>query len=198
MNFLAHIYLSGNNPKIMVGNFIGDFVKGRNLIEQFEPEIAMGIALHRAIDEYTDHHPVVLESKVRLRPKYRHYSAVIVDVFYDHFLSKYWNNYHADLLPDFASRTYQTIERHWEILPEGVKFMLPHMIKDNWLLNYGQVEGIERALTGMSRRARHESKMGESVVELREHYDAFKKEFELFFPDLVQHSQQFISDTNSL
>jgi len=195
MNFLAHIYLSGDNPRIMVGNFIGDFVKGRNLMEQFEPEIAKGIALHRTIDEFTDGHPVVLESKIRLRPKYRHYAAVIVDVFYDHFLSKYWNNYHTELLTDYSAHVYKTIDNHWEILPDGVKYMLPYMIKDNWLLNYGKLEGIERALTGMSRRARHESKMGESIVELREYYDAFKGEFELFFPELVKHAHEFIIGT---
>ena len=193
MNFLAHIYLSGDQPKIMVGNFIGDFVKGRNLMDQFEPEIALGIALHRAIDEFTDRHPVVLESKIRLRPKYRHYAAVIVDIFYDHFLSKFWNNYHAEPLAAFSAQTYKTIEQHWEILPVDVKKMLPYMIADNWLLNYGNLDGIERALTGMSRRTRHDSKMNESIVELRKYYDAFKAEFELFLPDLKQHSQQFLT-----
>ena len=139
MNFLAHIYLSGTNPKTMVGNFIGDFVKGRNLLDQFEAEIALGIELHRSIDEFTDHHPVVLKSKVRLRPKYRHYAAVIVDVFYDHFLSKYWNNYHTEPLTDFSMGVYKTLRDHWSVLPESVKGMLPYMMKDNWLLNYGTI-----------------------------------------------------------
>src|SRR6188768_77560 len=102
MNFLAHLYLSGNDNKIMVGNFIADFVKGRVALNQFEPAIIRGIELHRAIDEYTDNHPVVTISKNRLRPTYRHYSGVIVDVFYDHFLARNWNTYHSDLLPDFA------------------------------------------------------------------------------------------------
>jgi acyl carrier protein phosphodiesterase len=194
MNFLAHIYLSGDNPNIMVGNFIGDFVKGRNLMQQFEPQIVKGIALHRAIDEFTDHHPIVRESKIRLRPKYRHYAAVIVDVFYDHFLSKYWGAYHPEPLVKFSADTYKTIEKYWEILPEGVKYMLPYMIRGNWLLNYGKMEGIQRALSGMSRRSRHESKMDESVTELNEHYDAFKGEFELFFPELTAYSKRFLLD----
>ena len=90
MNFLAHIYLSGDDPNIQLGNFIGDFVKGRNLVEQFGHEIAKGIELHRAIDEFTDKHPIVKLSKVRLREKYRHYAPVIVDIFYDHYLAKNW------------------------------------------------------------------------------------------------------------
>src|SRR5215216_5596818 len=163
MNFLAHVYLSGENTKLMVGNFIADFVKGRNALEKFSPEIAKGIDLHRAIDEFTDTHPVVAQSKNRLRPKYRHYSGVIVDVFYDHFLARNWNTYHTEPLSDFAARTYRTIESFGPILPAGVKYMLPYMIKGNWLVNYGQTEGIHRALSGMARRTPYHSKMEEAT-----------------------------------
>lgn len=152
MNFLAHLYLSGDDPKIMVGNFIGDFVKGRNALEQFEPRIIKGIELHRAIDEFTDSHPVVAASKTRLRAKYRHYSGVIVDVFYDHFLARNWNLYHAELLPDFADKAYGVIQSFDLILPAEVKYMMPYMVKGNWLMNYSKTEGINRALSGMSRR----------------------------------------------
>lgn len=192
MNFLAHIYLSGTNPKTMVGNFIGDFVKGRNVVEQFEQDIARGIELHRSIDEYTDHHPVVQLSKVRLRPKYRHYAAVIVDIFYDHLLSRFWNNYHDEPIEKFSAGVYKILQQHSNILPAQVKNLLPYMIRDNWLLNYGTFTGIERALIGMSRRATHNSMMDESIHDLREHYDAFKSEFESFFPDLKKHSQEFL------
>jgi acyl carrier protein phosphodiesterase len=184
MNFLAHIYLSGNNEKLMVGNFIADFVKGRAALEKFESEIVKGIDLHRGIDEFTDTHPIVLKSKVRLRPKYRHYSGVIVDVFYDHFLSKFWSNYHSEPLHDFAERIYATIEKYSAILPLDVSRMLPYMIRGNWLVNYSKPEGIQRALTGMSRRTPYESKMDEAVHDLLDHYEDFKNEFEEFFPEL--------------
>ncbi len=140
MNFLAHIYLSNDDPKIMVGNFIGDFVKGRNFSQQYEPAIAKGIELHRLIDDYTDRHPVVHQSKLKLREKYRHYAAVIVDIFYDHFLSKNWNDYHSIPLALFAQATYETIASHQSVLPITVKGMLPYMIKDKWLFNYGNFD----------------------------------------------------------
>ena len=197
MNFLAHIYLSGTNPKTMVGNFIGDFVKGRNVLEQFEADIAKGIELHRSIDEFTDHHPVVQISKMRLRPKYRHYAAVIVDIFYDHLLSRFWSNYHTEPLENFSQSTYKVLQQHRNVLPIPVKNLLPYMIRDNWLLNYGTFDGIEKALTGISRRARHDSRMDESIHDLREYYEAFKSEFELFFPDLKKHSEQFLLDNNT-
>ncbi len=192
MNFLAHIYLSGDQPQVMIGNFIGDFVKGRNLAEQFSESIAKGIELHRAIDAYTDQHAVVRESKMRLRPKYRHYAAVIVDVFYDHFLSRYWSNYHPMPILDFSQQTYQHLLNNLHILPAGVQYMLPHMMRDNWLVNYGKLDGIGRALSGMASRSRYDSKMNEAVLDLQEHYPSFKDEFERFFPDLTKHAADFL------
>lgn len=195
MNFLAHLYLSGDNHKIMLGNFIGDFVKGRNALEQFDPEIIRGIVLHRAIDEFTDSHPIVTVSKNRLRPKYRHYSGVIVDVFYDHFLARNWDTYHPELLPDFADKAYCVIQSHDPILPKEVKFMMPYMIKGNWLVNYARTEGIHRALSGMARRTPYESKMEQSVEDLKKNYAEFSQEFASFFPVLKKFVSGHLSDS---
>lgn len=194
MNFLAHLYLSGDNHKIMLGNFIGDFVKGRNALEQFDSEIIRGIELHRAIDEFTDSHPIVTVSKNRLRPKYRHYSGVIVDVFYDHFLARNWDDYHPELLPDFADKAYDVIQSHDPILPKEVKFMMPYMIKGNWLVNYARTEGIHRALSGMARRTPYESKMEQSVEDLKKNYAEFSQEFATFFPTLKQFAAEFLQN----
>jgi len=192
MNFLAHLYLSGNNPKVMVGNFAGDFVKGKQAIQQFEPEIIRGIELHRAIDEFTDTHSTVQKSKNTLRPKYRHYSGVIVDVFYDHFLAKNWHMFSDDLLPDFADRAYHLLQQHAPVLPHDVNYMLPYMIKGNWLVNYGRIEGIHRALSGMARRTPYKSKMEEASEDLRIHYTQFEEEFLVFFPQLKGFCDRFL------
>ncbi len=192
MNFLAHLYLSGNNTSVLLGNFIGDFIKGKNLTEKVGPEMARGIELHREIDFFTDQHPIVKESKQRLRPKYRHYSGVIVDVFYDHFLAKNWNDYHDQLLPDFADHVYDLIQKNASRLPERVNLMMPYMIKGNWLVNYAKLEGIHRALSGMARRTPYESKMDESISELQGNYEDFKTEFITFFPELQKHCQDWL------
>lgn len=193
MNFLSHIYLSGENEKLMVGNFIGDFVKGKRALQLFEPAIVKGIELHRTIDEFTDTHPVVSASKDRLRPKYRHYSGVIVDVFYDHFLAKNWDVYHAQPLPEFAANAYHTLENFDPILPKEVKQMLPYMTSGNWLVNYSRTEGIHRALSGMARRTPYDSKMDEAITDLIQSYAAFQTEFETFFPVLRTHCERWIS-----
>ncbi len=192
MNFLAHLFLSGDDPEIMVGNFIGDFVRGRNLQDQFSAKIALGIALHREIDQFTDSHLVVMESKKRLRPKYRHYAPVIVDMFYDHFLAAHWHNHHAQPLIEYAEYAYSQLTFHESILPDRVVQMMPYMVKGNWLVSYAQTEGIHRALSGMAHRTPYDSKMDEAVVDLEKSYNEFETEFKLFFPELKQMSELFI------
>ncbi len=192
MNFLAHLYLSGNQPKVMVGNFIGDFVKGRNLASKFEPLVVTGIELHRGIDHFTDTHKIVQQSKKRLAGKYRHYSGVIVDVFYDHFLSSKWSSYSNEPVTTFASNTYKTLKEHDAILPDEVKGFLPYMIKQNWLVAYGTLDGISQALHGIARRTPYESNMEKSVADLTEHYESFAEDFTAFFPQLKEFADNYL------
>jgi acyl carrier protein phosphodiesterase len=192
MNFLAHLYLSGNRPKVMVGNFIGDFVKGKNLAARFEPEIVMGIELHRSIDHFTDTHKIVLQSKKRISAKYRHYSGVIVDVFYDHFLASNWSKYHPLPLADFVQEAYRLLRENDPILPEELKVMLPYMINGNWLVAYSKVEGVHRALSGMASRTPYESKMEQASVDLQELYEDFAADFSAFFPQLSEFAEDYL------
>lgn len=185
MNFLAHIYLSGNSDKLIIGNFIGDAVKGSDYLK-FDPEIIKGIKLHRRIDEFTDCHQVVMQSKNRLRPTYGKYSSVIVDIFYDHFLAAFWDNYSDTPLPVYVHRVYELMNENLHLLPLKVQHFLPYMVSGNWLLNYANLEGIESALTGMARRARFESGMEKAGEDLKKDYALYKKEFEIFFPELKE------------
>jgi acyl carrier protein phosphodiesterase len=193
MNFLAHLYLSGADPEIQVGNFIGDFVKGRMPENYFPERVALGIHTHRLIDHFTDSHPVVKNSKNRLRPKYRHYSGVIVDIFYDHFLARNWDTYHPTALPDYAGNFYALTKLHENILPERALQMLPHMMRHDWLTNYAHIEGIRRVLFGMSRRTAFDSKMAEATEDLLADYKNYEAEFTEFFPELMEKSNAFIS-----
>lgn len=193
MNFLAHLYLSGNRPDIMTGNFIGDFVKGKNLASRFTPDIVTGIELHRSIDYFTDTHKTVLKSKKRLSPTYRHYSGVIVDVFYDHFLASNWSSFHHEPLATFAANSYKVLQDHDIILPEEVEHMLPYMINGNWLVGYSKIEGVHRALSGMASRTPYESKMEQASNDLRAHYESFATEFSEFFPQLKEFCNDYMA-----
>ncbi|WP_162053910.1 acyl carrier protein phosphodiesterase [Pontibacter pamirensis] len=185
MNFLAHIYLSGEDEALLIGNFIADAVKGKQ-VDLYTPGIAKGIRLHRLIDHYTDTHPVVAETKARLRPKYRKFAPVIADMYYDHFLAANFENYAPKPLSAFAQEVYALIQQHYELLPPRVQHLFPYMQQHNWLLSYAQLEGIAQALTGMSRRAKFVSGMETAGEELQEHYTLYAAEFETFFPELVQ------------
>lgn len=191
MNFLAHLYLSGSSAPLQVGNFIGDFIKGEPPLE-FPEEIRKGIFLHREIDTFTDQHPVVLQSKVRLRERYRHYAPVIVDIYYDHFLARHWDSFHQQELKSYTLSAYKNIQSFDPILPEKVKFMLTYMIRDNWLFHYQYLEGIERVMQGMSRRTSFESGMENAVYDLEKDYEKYEEEFLQFFPDLKSHVYTYL------
>ena len=185
MNFLAHAYLSGNNTELLVGNFIGDFVKGRQY-RDLQATVAQGVLLHRAIDDFTDQHAVVGQSKAKFRKKYRHYSGVIVDMAYDHFLARNWSAYHPKELLLYTEEVYSKLYAHESILPERMKMVLKFMKQDNWLYQYATLEGIHQALLGMSRRTKFDSKMDEAVIDIENHYQDLKREFETFLPAAIK------------
>jgi len=189
VNFLAHIYLSFGDDEITLGNFFADHIRG-NKFKHFPDKIQKGILLHREIDTYTDAHPIAKQSSRRLHANYSHYSRVIVDIFYDHFLAKNWLDYSPTPLDVFVDGFYDLLERNFEILPLGTQRMMPYMIADNWLYNYSNLEGISRVLNGMNRRTQNRSKMNFAIVDLEEHYSDFENEFTAFFEELITFSRQ--------
>jgi acyl carrier protein phosphodiesterase len=184
MNFLAHIYLSGDNDLIKIGNFMADGIRGKHF-ESYPLEIQKGIILHRAIDTFTDAHPIFRQSTKKLHEKYHHYAGVIVDVFYDHFLAKNWNTYSDEKLEEFVERFYQSLHNNPDILSDRTKGMMPYMIEHNWLVSYQTVDGINRILTQMDQRTKNESKMRFATNELSEFYPEFENEFTNFFQELI-------------
>ncbi len=193
MNFLAHLYLSGEDKDLMVGNFIADMVKGRQ-IESFHEGIVKGIFLHRKIDTFTDSHPVVEKSKMRLRNKYRLYSGVVVDMFYDHFLAKNWEQYSNHSLNRFVKDAYNVLLKNYFVLPLRARNLLPFMISSNWLVSYARLESMQKYFEGMARRTPFNSGMENAVGDLEKYYEEFGNEFRIFFPELVEFvSKQGIS-----
>ncbi|MFE3868832.1 ACP phosphodiesterase [Flavobacterium sp. LS2P90] len=191
MNFLAHIYLSGDNDLIKIGNFMADGIRGKHF-ESYPTDVQKGIILHRAIDTFTDAHPTFRKSTKRLHENYHHYAGVIVDVFYDHFLAKNWAKYSDEKLKIFVDRFYQSLYDNNDILSERTKGIMPYMIEHNWLVSYQTVEGINRILTQMDHRTNNESKMRFATNELSEFYSEFETEFTEFFKELILFSNDKI------
>lgn len=182
------MYLSGGDDDLLFGNFIADHLKGPERKRVYPLRVLQGIQLHRAIDQFTDQHAVVNQSKIRVRAQFGKYAPVIVDVFYDHFLAANWSRYHPTPLPHFAHTTYQQLLERMEELPAGAQHMLPYMVEHDWLTGYSVIEGIARVMKGMSRRARFDSQMDKAPDLLRSAYASFETEFNHFFPELEAHA----------
>tara|TARA_R110002167_G_scaffold87924_4_gene237243 strand:+ start:6385 stop:6987 length:603 start_codon:yes stop_codon:yes gene_type:complete len=193
VNYLAHIYLSGENDLVTIGNFIADGIKGKNYLK-FPKEIQIGILLHRHIDTFTDAHKTVRKSTKRLHEKYSHYSGVIVDILYDHFLAKNWNAYCDTPLSEYVGAFYDSLETHYELLPLRIQKMTPYMTTNNWLVSYASIEGITKALEGVNRRTKYISSMNEAVIELEEFYADFENEFTQFFDELIVFSKNKLNE----
>ena len=188
MNFLAHIYLSGQNELVTLGNFMADSIRGKRY-KKYPADIQIGILLHRQIDTYTDAHPTVRQSTKRLHKNYGHYSGVIVDILYDHFLAKNWEHYSDIPLETYVENFYASLTANFELLPVRVQKLTPYMIADNWLLSYAKIEGIQRVLEGMNRRTKNISGMNTATNELKEFYSEFESEFTSFFNELIEFSE---------
>lgn len=183
MNFLAHIYLSGASDLLRIGNFMADSVRGSQY-KNLPQELQKGILLHRFIDSFTDTHPLYRQSKHRLHAKYGHYSGVIMDIFYDHFLAKNWNRYSATSLEEYAADFYALLKEKHSWLTEKAQHMVPYMIARNWLVSYASLEGLEKILFQMDRRTQQRAQMHEAIIELKEFYSEFENEFFAFFDEL--------------
>lgn len=191
MNYLAHLYLSGDDDLLAVGNFCGDAIR-RKQLKDLPERMALGVELHWLIDEFTDKHPVVERSKERIRPVYHKYASVLMDIYYDHYLALHWNKYSKVPLSEYAQSMYTLMYDHKKLLPERIQFMLPYMKRYDWLTNYANFEGIDRVLQGMGRRARFESRMEEGVRELKALHKELEEDFFEFFPQLQKVCADFI------
>ena len=197
MNFLAHIYLSGEDDFVKIGNFMADSIRGSQYLD-YPNSLQKGILLHRHIDSFTDSHPIYRKSKHRLHEKYGHYSGVIMDIAYDHFLAKNWSKYSKENLEDYAADFYQLMQDNYEILTERTKGMLPYMIGRNWLVSYATIAGLEMILFQMDYKTKHRAHMQEAIVEIQDFYTEFESEFFQFFEELVLSCQQKLKELNEI
>ena len=183
MNFLAHLFLSKDNEQEMLGNFIGDFVKGKQW-QNYPLEVQRGIVFHRNIDYFTDHHPITKKAIDALKPLLGRYAGIAVDVVYDYFLASNFSQYAHTSLEVFVMRAYKLLQDNEAILPEKVKELLPYMVSQNWLLNYGNFEGITQTLTGLTKRIDYKVNLVEAIPFVQQNLALYKAYFEEFFSDL--------------
>ncbi|MFK7949880.1 MAG: ACP phosphodiesterase [Saprospiraceae bacterium] len=194
MNYLAHAYLSFGNEQLLVGNLMGDFVKGRKQFEKYPKSIQEGIVLHRHIDFYSDNHLILKQSIKRLKPTQQRYAPVVVDIFYDYFLANNWSMFSEQSLNDFALETYTHLERNFEIMPKRSSRIFKKMISHNWLVGYQQETRIEYAFQRLATRVSNKHNMLKAIDDLRQHKEALNNDFIKFFPELIQSAKAKITE----
>ncbi len=187
MNYLAHIFLSGTSPEIMLGNFMGDAVKGKQY-SNFTIPIQKGILLHRQIDSFTDQHQIVKLSKQRLSSRFGHYRGVLIDIFYDHFLLKNWHIYSKEHLQVFLDNFYSILKTNHQQLPVEMQVIATRLTAKNGLMYYNTFEGLPQVFKGMEKRIKHAIPLHNGIEELKENYLDFENDFLEFFPLLINHS----------
>jgi acyl carrier protein phosphodiesterase len=185
VNFLAHAYLARGSDHAILGGLMGDFVKGP-LEGRYDAELARALTLHRRIDSYTDAHEVVRSSRRRVSPGRRRFAGILVDMFYDHFLARLWEEYCDVPLEQFTAHVYAVLREHTALLPERMQQVAMRMSDSDWLASYQRVEAVAAALDRMGGRLKRGNGMLRSGDELLAQYQAFEADFRLFFPDVIR------------
>lgn len=189
MNFLAHLLLSENDGEARVGQVLADFVDASS-IGTFSAGIQSGIRAHQRIDAFSDRHPAFATARRRLRPPYRRYGGVLLDVYFDHFLASAWERHgNGTDLPEFAESCYRTLHSYRDLPAERFRIAIDAMRRGNWLVGYASVEGVDRALRGVARRCRHENPLDSGASVLKANYESFRSDFEIFFPRLKAYAR---------
>lgn len=183
MNHLAHLALAGDRPKMVIGGFLGDFVKGQ-LQNRFEPEIEVGIRLHRAIDAYTDQHPKVTTAACRFKPPYRRYSGIILDVLFDHLLAQNWSDYYDGELQHFSSEALTLLVESSGHLPSEAQQLAKRMHSANSLASFGEIRFLEAAFSQLSQRLTRTNPIANAHFICLELLPDIREDFRLFYTDL--------------
>jgi acyl carrier protein phosphodiesterase len=193
LNFLAHALLAGDDPALMVGGVVGDWIKGP-LPGTLPPDLAHGVKLHRAIDHFAETNPAFNQSRSRISAARRRYAGVLVDIFYDHLLARHWQDIHPQPLDAFCKTIYESINDRLPELPADSHYALDMMARQNWLLSYTQIEGIADVLLRMSRRARQPNPLAQGEQEMLADMAGFTADFHLWLQDTREFTQAWRAD----
>jgi acyl carrier protein phosphodiesterase len=192
MNFLAHLYLSADDPEAMIGNLVADFIKGP-AIDSLPPGVRAGVRQHRAVDAFTDRHPVVMRSVARIGKTWGWFSGIIIDVYYDHILARDWGRYAEVPLRAFVDRAHGVIREHAEYMPEEARGYALRFVEADRMMSYAEVDGsgVEEALRRLSdriaaRMPRRAAPLHLAMPDLRAAHPELAADFQDFFPDAIR------------
>ena len=191
MNFLAHQFLSFDNPALKAGNLLGEFVKGKDYL-QYTPILQKGILLHRKIDDFTDKHPLVMGLSKTMHTTFHKYSPVVVDIYFDYCLAINWWRFSDENLNNFAQNTYAELQSFAPILPDAIQNVINRMQKHDWLGHYQTMEGIQMSFNHLIQRARFDNNIKEAIAYLYVNQKNIEAVFLEFFPDIIAECNDYL------
>ncbi len=191
MNYLGHLYLADDTAESLIGNLLGDFVKGSINQLTYPLAIAQGIKLHRKVDIFTDSHAVFRASARRISAARRRFAGIMIDIFYDHFLAKSWSRYSTIPLQNFSQNVYGILTTNHSLLPERLQRMLPYIVGEDWLTSYRELPAIHQTLNRLSKRFKRQNSLVNSAEELVANYELLEADFHEFFPDLIRYVENY-------
>lgn len=186
MNHLAHALVAHRTGGSIVGNLMGDFVKGRPQ-DRYEGEILRGILLHREIDAFTDRHDVFAKSRRRIPHPYRRFSGILIDLFYDHRLANRWSEFSEMALSDFTKLVHSQLRESFDILPPRMQRFVRYMLETDLLVSYRELDGVSRALSGIASRLTRDTVLARAHDALAAQAPELDRDFTEFFPQLMAH-----------
>ena len=194
MNFLAHLLLARSTPESLTGNFAGDFVKGtvKSLEQRIPAPILEGIRQHRAIDLFTDAHPTFSRARDLLSPERRRFAGIVVDIFYDHFLTQDWPE-ETRSCSEFIDYSYKTLFSTKDLVNE-LPLPVGRMIDQDWLGSYSSQEGIALTMRRIVSRSPKVSPIIGAEQDLTRNFEAFEELFASFFPDLLAFNRVWLEE----
>tara|TARA_R110001583_G_scaffold7720_10_gene37984 strand:- start:7391 stop:7993 length:603 start_codon:yes stop_codon:yes gene_type:complete len=189
MNYLAHLHIADHTQTSLLGNFLGDFVKG-NPDGSYNLAVVKGIRLHRFVDSYTDSHPLIKSVKPLFSKELRRFSPISLDMFWDHCLAKHWSTFHGDSLSHFSAQTSTLIAQETkqlsQPLPERFEKISQLVWQGKWFEHYAQIENIEFALQRIASRSARMAPLGKTFDSLATHYDLLSETFFELYPDVLE------------
>ncbi|WP_101675374.1 acyl carrier protein phosphodiesterase [Alloalcanivorax mobilis] len=185
MNYFAHLALAQPTVASKVGNLMGDFMRGVQPEALPEP-VRQGLHNHRLVDRFTDHHPLVIDSRRRFSDQRRRFAGVALDVLFDHFLIRHWSRFHERPLQEAIDENYRLLLTGAPLMPEAMRATTRHMVEHDWFNRYAELEGIGRALDRIAARIRFTNRFQGMLEEIHAHHDELEAVFLTLYPQLRQ------------
>ena len=186
MNYLAHLYFAQPTADSCFGNLLGDF-GGHRKVKSLPNAVQKALDNHYLVDKFTDSHHEVKAAKQYFSIRRRRFANIALDVLFDHFLIKHWQQFHSQPFAEFKQATYQRLNQRVDDMPERMQRVVTSMTSHDWFKEYETLSGIGLALDNIAKRIRFKNNFAGVIEDINPNYEKLEQVFLRFFPELISH-----------